>query len=221
METKETSERKSCKLTVCCKECKFGGCTKRIKYYFDFWTSQTQLRSNRGENGECQQPLYFEADAWRAEDGLKTASSTATGATIFHREPLSRVLFLIVLKLCNWVFTRFFISFNLKVLNFWNFDNSRCFEADAWRAEDGLKTASSTATGATIFHREPLSRVLFLIVLKLCNWVFTRFFISFNLKVLNFWNFDNSRCFEADAWRAEESLKHSNWRHNISQRASE
>ena len=119
METKETSERKSCKLTVCCKECKFGGCTKRIKYYFDFWTSQTQLRSNRGENGECQQPLYFEADAWRAEDGLKTASSTATGATIFHREPLSRVLFLIVLndeqKLCICVLTRFFFSFNLKL----------------------------------------------------------------------------------------------------------
>ena len=32
---------------------------QEFRYFFDFWTSQPQLRSNRGENGECQQPLYW------------------------------------------------------------------------------------------------------------------------------------------------------------------
>ena len=78
---------------VSARNANLGDAQKESDIIFDFWTSQPQLRSNRGENGECQQPLYFEADAWRAEDGLKTASSTATGATISHREPQSKVLF--------------------------------------------------------------------------------------------------------------------------------
>ena len=79
-----------------CKECKFGGCTKRIKNSDIFLifgprslsSAVTEVRTENA-NSRC-----IEADAWRAEDGLKMASSTATGATIFHREPQSKVSFL-------------------------------------------------------------------------------------------------------------------------------
>ena len=59
---------------VSARNANLGDAQKESDIIFDFWTSQPQLRSNRGENGECQQPLYWGrcmASGGRPQDGLK------------------------------------------------------------------------------------------------------------------------------------------------------